>query len=235
MKIRHAGSLVVTTVAISTLLSSGCVGKKLFRTTIDDQDQRIEGVRTAVEENEQRVGDLKKETSGEISRLDGKTTEALQIGTAANNRAERAERLATGTVLWETTLSTDGVLFRRNSFELQPAGTSALEEVARQVKAAGHQVYVEVQGHTDSTGDDAYNMALGQKRAEEVRRFLHEKEGIPLHLIEAISYGETMPVADNGTREGREANRRVVVRVLDPVASIMRADTGSTGSAAPGL
>jgi outer membrane protein OmpA-like peptidoglycan-associated protein len=83
------------------------------------------------------------------------------------------------------------------------------------VKNYDRTVYVEVQGHTDSTGSPEYNMMLGQKRADVVRRYLNEMAGIPLHLIQVVSYGEDSPVADNKTREGREANRRVVVRILE--------------------
>ena len=58
-------------------------------------------------------------------------------------------------------------------------------------------------------------MELSGKRAEAVRRYMNEKGGIPLHAINVIAFGESNPVADNGTSDGRSANRRVVVRVLE--------------------
>ncbi len=58
-------------------------------------------------------------------------------------------------------------------------------------------------------------MMLGEKRAEAVRNYLNMKDGIPLHAMNIISYGETQPVADNSTRDGRAQNRRVVVKVLE--------------------
>ena len=60
-----------------------------------------------------------------------------------------------------------------------------------------------------------YNVTLGEKRALAVRNYLNQQGGIPLHAINTISYGESMPVADNTTPAGRSQNRRVVIRVLE--------------------
>lgn len=207
-------------VAVSGVASTGCVGKKLFRTTVATQDEKITGVQSAVEENEKRVGDLRTETRSEIDRLDGKAGEALTMSAKAGERAATAERLARGSLLWETTLTNEDVTFDFNKASLKPGGQTALDDVANRIKQMNRQVYVEVQGHTDSVGDSAYNQQLGLKRAESVRAYLHDSQGIPLHVIEAISYGEDHPVADNKSRDGRAANRRVVIRVLDPTASI---------------
>ena len=68
---------------------------------------------------------------------------------------------------------------------------------------------------TDNAGSTEYNYSLGEKRAMAVRNYLSESGGIPLHAMNTISYGESRPVADNGTQEGRSMNRRVVVRVLE--------------------
>jgi outer membrane protein OmpA-like peptidoglycan-associated protein len=80
--------------------------------------------------------------------------------------------------------------------------------------AENQGIYLEIQGHTDATGDPEYNLGLGEERAENVRRYLNREYQIPLHRIATVSYGETVPVADNATRDGRSANRRVVVVVL---------------------
>ncbi len=74
--------------------------------------------------------------------------------------------------------------------------------------------YIEIEGHTDSTGSTAMNERLGLARAENVKRYLYETYQIPLHKINVISYGEDKPVAPNNTREGRAQNRRVVIKVL---------------------
>ena len=76
-------------------------------------------------------------------------------------------------------------------------------------------VYLEIQGHTDSTGPESWNLLLGKKRAEAVMEYLHKNYHIPLHRMEVISYGSDMPVGDNSTREGRAQNRRVVILVFE--------------------
>ena len=74
-------------------------------------------------------------------------------------------------------------------------------------------MYLEIQGHTDATGADAYNYNLGEARAEAVRRYL-SKQGIALNRMSTISYGKDEPVDSNKTKDGRAKNRRVVVIVL---------------------
>ena len=74
--------------------------------------------------------------------------------------------------------------------------------------------FVEIEGHTDSTGSAANNARLGMQRADNARRYLHEAHQLPLHKMGIISYGEDQPVAPNDTAGGRAQNRRVVLRVL---------------------
>jgi len=237
MQKRHVASATVLVLVAGMAFSTGCVTKKVFRRTIAGQDEKIEGVRSGVEENERRIGGLKEETSREINRLDGKTSEALMVGQKADSHAALAEKLAKGTVLWEATLNNDQVKFDLNRYSLKPTGQTALDEVAEKIKSTGHQVYIEIEGHTDSTGTPEYNLSLGQKRAEAVRQYLHDRQQIPLHLIETVSFGETRPVAENSSRDGRAQNRRVVIRVLDPIAPIIgevaKAGDGVTGEAPP--
>ena len=74
-------------------------------------------------------------------------------------------------------------------------------------------VNIEVAGHTDSRGSDEYNMKLSQRRAEAVRSYLVSK-GIASDRLSAKGYGESQPVADNATDEGRFQNRRVELAPL---------------------
>ena len=111
------------------------------------------------------------------------------------------------------TLSDDKVKFGFDKAELSTEAKAALDAFAAQLKTENRNVYVEVQGHTDNVGGELYNEKLGKQRAEAVEEYL-AKQGIPLFRIESISYGESEPVADNKTREGRAQNRRVVLVVL---------------------
>jgi OmpA-OmpF porin, OOP family len=82
-----------------------------------------------------------------------------------------------------------------------------LNEVAQALKD-NPTIKVEIQGHTDSVGNDAFNLKLSQKRAESVRTYLI-KQGITSDRMTAKGYGENVPIADNRTGDGRAQNRRV--------------------------
>jgi outer membrane protein OmpA-like peptidoglycan-associated protein len=70
-----------------------------------------------------------------------------------------------------------------------------------------------VEGHTDSVGSDAYNQTLSERRANAVRDVLVNQYGVGGERVNAVGYGETRPVADNATAEGRAVNRRVEAEV----------------------
>lgn len=74
---------------------------------------------------------------------------------------------------------------------------------------------VTVAGHTDSSGADQYNMALSQRRAQTVAHYLNN-QGVVVERLAAIGYGESYPVADNATTQGKARNRRVEI-TLDPI------------------
>jgi opacity protein-like surface antigen len=96
-----------------------------------------------------------------------------------------------------------GVKFEFDSDRLLPASKRILDDVA-----------VEVEGHTDWIGTDAYNLALSERRANAVRSYLMEQKVDGNRLL-PVAYGESRPLADNETEEGREENRRVEFRVAD--------------------
>jgi OOP family OmpA-OmpF porin len=105
-----------------------------------------------------------------------------------------------------------GVGFATNSATLTPESRPALDAVAADLRKYP-RLRVELQGHTDSSGADAYNLDLSQRRAESVRNYLIA-QGVPGTQLEARGYGETEPIADNTTAAGRAENRRVAMHVL---------------------
>lgn len=70
-----------------------------------------------------------------------------------------------------------------------------------------------VEGHTDSVGSDAYNQGLSERRASAVRDVLVNQYGVESGRVQAVGYGESRPVADNATADGRAINRRVEAEV----------------------
>ena len=130
------------------------------------------------------------------------------------DRAIAAGQLAEGQFLFETVLSDDKVRFGFDNTALGDTAQQALSILVEDLKTRDESVYIEIQGHTDSTGSEPYNLTLGERRSESVRRFLSSTGGVPLNRMAVISYGESAPIADNATSEGRAINRRVTLVVL---------------------
>jgi outer membrane protein OmpA-like peptidoglycan-associated protein len=108
------------------------------------------------------------------------------------------------------------VLFASGKSTLLPTAQNKLSAVADALKdQADHDITVE--GHTDSQGSDASNMELSQSRAQAVREYLVSR-GVPADRIKAQGVGESRPVADNSSVEGRANNRRVEI-IVSPMAS----------------
>ena len=107
----------------------------------------------------------------------------------------------------------EGVTFEFDSATLTAASKPVLDVTADGLKKHP-RVRIELQGHTDSKGADAYNLKLSQRRADSVRDYLMQ-QGVPANQLTAKGYGKSQPVADNKTEEGRAKNRRVVMNVLD--------------------
>ena len=105
------------------------------------------------------------------------------------------------------TLTLEGVNFDNNEAILRLDAYPALDRAAASLKEWG-DVKVEVAGHTDDRSTDEYNLGLSQRRAEAVRAYLIGK-GISADRLTAKGYGESKPIADNDTEEGRFKNRRV--------------------------
>lgn len=192
--------------AILALAATGCATKKYVGEQVGASEaktgERVAGVETGLEQAQMKLKDH-----------DEKIAATSKTAQDALDRAVAAGKLAEGKLLYETVLSDDKVKFGFDKSILSDEAKAALDAFAGGLKNENKNVYVEIQGHTDSIGGDLYNEKLGQDRADAVRVYL-SKAGIPLHRMSSISYGESAPVADNGSREGRSQNRRVVLVVL---------------------
>lgn len=104
-----------------------------------------------------------------------------------------------------------GILFDVDKAVVKPEARNSIAKAA-EVLVKYPDTYITVEGHTDSTGSAEYNQRLSELRANAVRDLLI-KDGVPGYRIEAKGYGETEPVADNGTPEGRRLNRRVQLEI----------------------
>ncbi len=99
------------------------------------------------------------------------------------------------------------VLFGTDKSDLSDKSKTTINDLA-QILNKYPDTDLTIQGHTDSTGPDAYNQTLSEKRAASVANYLKEK-GVKAERLTSVGFGETLPVADNATAEGRSENRRV--------------------------
>jgi outer membrane protein OmpA-like peptidoglycan-associated protein len=107
-------------------------------------------------------------------------------------------------------VTTYGFLFDVNSDRLRPESTPKLEEL-RAMLADHAELRLEIEGHTDATGEDAHNLDLSKRRAQSVIDYL-VASGIAADRLTATGKGETEPIGDNATASGRQQNRRVVIK-----------------------
>jgi peptidoglycan-associated lipoprotein len=202
--------IVALALAAALAGTTGCATKKYVKTEtgavntrVDEVQGQVEQAQTRLNTHESRLGQHDQQI-GDISKT---AQEAL-------DRAQQAGQLAQGKFLYETVLTDEKVKFGFDTADLSPEAQAAVDEFANKIKEQNQNVYIEIQGHTDNVGSVKYNEELGLLRAEAVRRYLNQKYNFPLHRINVISYGETVPVADNSSRAGRSQNRRVALVVL---------------------
>jgi peptidoglycan-associated lipoprotein len=221
-------SLVTVGVLVAALgVAPACATKKFVRTSVGEVNDKVTSQGKSLEETQERV----RAAEGRITETDAKAAAAADAARKADAAAAEAANRATEVgrtaetratsiegemrkLVFETVLSEDRGQFKLGKAELPVDATGALDTMVNQLKTDKKAVWVEIEGHTDSTGDKKMNEQLGLLRAEAVKRYLYEKHQIPLHKINVISYGEEKPVAPNNTRTGRAQNRRVVIKVL---------------------
>lgn len=197
------------------LLGTGCLATRGY---VEEQvtesevktEERVEEIESQVETNQTAIA----EQGEQIERQERRIDEMSDTSREALARAISAGKLAEGKLLYETVLTDNKVQFGLDAASVSDGARAALDELAAGLKQENANVYLEIQGHTDSTGAESYNLDLGERRAEAVRTYLSMEHGIPLHRMSVISYGEERPIADNSTAEGRSQNRRVTVVVL---------------------
>ncbi|MEP2103355.1 MAG: OmpA family protein [Parasphingorhabdus sp.] len=104
------------------------------------------------------------------------------------------------------------VTFPVNSAAIQPQFQETLGSVANTLSQY-EKSYIDIYGHTDSTGSDGYNQSLSERRASSVANYL-SNSGVQRARLETRGYGESQPIASNSTEEGRSANRRVELKIV---------------------
>ena len=216
-------------------ITSGCATKNYVRkevtTTAQDLSARIENTEHGIEalaNQTEELNSLNREHARQIESLDGNLQQvderagyAMAVGEGAQHAAERN---ATQVLILEESfanrnqyalLSEEYVRFAFDSASMEPLHHQLLDDVARRMLERPDAILV-LEGRTDSTGNNAYNIRLGERRLETVIRYLVVDRSVPIHRLYRMSFGEARPLAPNDSREGRSLNRSVVIQLLEP-------------------
>ena len=216
---------MTTVAAITAVLGSSvaCATKGYVRTEVYPVNEKVETLTGVVEQTQERTRKNEvriNQVDQKADRIDQKADQAglwaKDASGAANNALAKAEAVdhASKRLLYEVVLSENDGNFAFGKVELPELARRRIDQLIDQLKIDPRGAFIEIEGYTDSTGSKVINDYVGLARADGVKRYLHEKHGIPLHKMNVISYGKDKPIAPNNTREGRARNRRVVIKVL---------------------
>jgi len=235
---------IVLLMSGTLMASSGCVASKKFvrssvKTSSDELSAKIEtqeGQMKEIRDNlDQKITGVDQRVSGvdsKVASLDSRTTEGLnslkgdvqnvdQHAADARNSADRAnngvnvlDRRFQNRNNFDVTKE-QAVQFKFDSAKLDQQYMDMLDQVAAALVQNADAILV-LEGRTDSTGNKDYNVKLGERRIDAVRRYLAVEKGVPIYKIHEISFGSEKPIAENKTRDGREKNRAVTVTVMVP-------------------
>ena len=224
MQVRRIVNMVaVASIAVGT--TTACATKKFVRTEVNNVGTRVETLSQSIEATQQET----RQNQARITQVDAKAdqvgiwakdaqTAASTANAAATAAAAKIDAVEASTkrLVYEVVISEDQGQFKFGSAELPEAVQQRIDQMVADLKANPRGNFVEIEGHTDSSGDKAVNQRIGEARAEAVKRYLYETHQVPLHKMNVISWGEDKPVSpdSNKTRDGRAQNRRVVIRVL---------------------
>jgi outer membrane protein OmpA-like peptidoglycan-associated protein len=212
--------------------STGCATKKYVRNSVQESVQPLQvGLKNTEEKtdaNAEQIRNVDRRAESGIAEAQNAASQANEAAGRADQHAQaahqlaqqgvdaagRAERLASNLDNYEPSRRAT-VLFGLNKSALTTDDKQSLDQLIQSVKALKHYV-IQVQGYTDRTGPQQYNIQLSERRADAVVRYLTLTGNIPLVKIYRVGYGKDAPVAPNNTRAGRAKNRRVDVVVLVP-------------------
>jgi outer membrane protein OmpA-like peptidoglycan-associated protein len=236
--------LMITTVG----LTSGCASKKYVRTEVNTSaneisarmDEKDRNLQSGIDANGNQITELSgvaREHAQQIGALDSglkstdnKATQAMNVGQGAQNAANQAAGHVNRLDMdfqnrnHYNSVQEQSIPFAFGTAKVGKESFAILDEVAQSSKDNPNVILV-LEGRTDSTGDPAYNIQLGEKRLDAVVRYLVVEKDVPMQQIYKMSFGEARPMASNNTPEGRAQNRAVVVRVMEPLPG-----TGPSGA-----
>jgi OOP family OmpA-OmpF porin len=177
---------------------------------IEDQQLRIAELEEEMRDLDERLGGVSQERVALVQRLEAEARIREQFAAIEGLFSREEARVSReGNSL---VLRLVGLTFASGSAEIDAAYGPLLGKVVQAADVFPRSQVV-IEGHTDSYGGDEANMSLSQRRAEAVSQYLTGELGLAAFRISAMGYGETRPIANNETAQGRERNRRIDVRI----------------------
>src|SRR5262245_24115378 len=174
-------------------------------------DSRVSALDTKTNEGFNSVRTEVKTQVGQVDqRAADARTAADRAATAVNNLGTRFQNRNQYNVSDEKTIQ-----FKFDSAKLDKQYMDILDGIAATLLQNADALLV-LEGRTDSVGSKDYNVQLGERRIEAVRRYLAVEKGVPVYKIHEISFGSEKPIAENKTKDGREKNRAVTMTILIP-------------------
>jgi len=198
----HRSFVILSLLVLFSFLAWGCASTSYVK----KRTQEIEDMTKA---NKAQIDQLDQK----LSSTDAKAEEAKRLANDAWKKAEelaRSQGYAGYRVIGEREVNFD---FDR--YDLSKISKDILDEIGATMQQKP-ELILEIAGHTDNIGPDEYNVILGDKRTEIVRRYLADKFDIAIYRMFQISFGESKPKALNDTMSGQATNRRAVLMLLGP-------------------
>ena len=216
-------AMTVASIAVAVLIGNACATKKYVRNRVNERATPLESRTGELEETSRRstqdigrlgrdVEDVRQRTDRAQSQADRAASSAEQANTRVTGVEQSVSDLRSNLDKY-TVQKTVTVGFKAGKSELSPEATASLDELASQIKDR-NGFLLEIEGFASSEGKADLNERLSQARSEAVKRYMAEHHNVPLFRMSLIGMGTSRPVAPNETREGRDQNRRVQVRLL---------------------
>jgi outer membrane protein OmpA-like peptidoglycan-associated protein len=218
---------LVTTVG----LTSGCATKGYVRTEVNtsadaiaaQMEEKDRALQQGIEGNTNQIGELSGVTreqaqqiaslDSELEATDGRVTEAKSTADQAVGEVNRLDTEFQNRNRYST-VQEQSIMFAFDSTTVDEESFATLDSIAERAKSSPNTILV-LEGRTDGTGDETYNIQLGEKRLDAVIRYLVVEQDVPMQKIHKMSFGEARPVASNDTTEGRAQNRAVIMRLME--------------------
>jgi outer membrane protein OmpA-like peptidoglycan-associated protein len=216
-------AIAVIVLGLSVVFGSSCATKKYVRNRVNERVTPLENRTGELEEtsrrNTQEIGRLSRDVQDVRARADRAQEQADRAASSAEQANTRVTTVEQSVADLRSNLDkytlkrTVTVQFNAGRSELLPEATAALDDLASGIKDR-NGFLLEIEGFASSEGKPELNERLSEARSDAVMKYLADRHNVPVFRMYKLGFGTSRPVADNSTREGREQNRRVEVRLL---------------------